>query len=105
MEEDRYTLRIWLEEWQRDLGDGKTVRALHERMDRLERRLGIDDSQVTGTGRFRIVQAATDPPARYHEKPWWTHEPFKSVLRYVGVGVGAAILGWLARHFGIVGHP
>lgn len=111
-------LRMFLDQWERDVARGHTPGALFERLEKHEERddtrfqflsgetSNIGERIATIEGKLNGSAAKYMAPAvpfvidRSSEKlPWWALDPFKSVLRYLLVAAAAAALAWLHGHF------
>jgi hypothetical protein len=35
-------------------------------------------------------------------RPWWGKDPWRSIIRYAGIALAGLLIGYLARHLGLV---
>jgi hypothetical protein len=110
---------LFLEDWWAERKDGITPRATHKMLQEhllkdegfqigvLQRLAGLETNEqrdaeqrmLNGKGHFH---PEIPPPPRVPSfGPWWSKDPWKSVIKYALVGLAALALGWLARHLGV----
>ena len=120
-------IKMWLDQWEEDLAEGKTVRALHERLaehqihddrrfDQLtsltsriaERVTRVEtnderdaEERISGTGNHRIVMLPPPPSpvSKRPSAPPWLSKALQNTVTKVLLLLAAATAGAILRHF------
>jgi hypothetical protein len=112
--------RLFFESWWADQQEGITLRATHkmlrehlpqdeafqrtalERLARLEQDAERDAEARTLNGKGHDHPVLPPPPLVPHElRPWWTRDPFKTIIARGSLILLAALGGWILHHLTI----